>query len=180
MADGKLDVLAALIDQTTNYYEHTGIQSVARAVILAAQAQIQAEPEPEPLKQMSPNRPATDGAATAEFQVGQTVEVWDEEEEDWFEAKVLEVSNREGYYVHYAGYDAEDDEWVDEEELRSPPAGDLDDWGFAIGQTVKVWDEDEEEWYTATIRQAEAGEYFVHYRGYGSADDEWVDVEEML
>ncbi|QDV33964.1 hypothetical protein [Tautonia plasticadhaerens] len=35
-AEGKLDYLAAFIDVSTNYYEHTGIQSVARSLILRA------------------------------------------------------------------------------------------------------------------------------------------------
>lgn len=34
IADDNLDFVAAFLDQTTNYFEHTGIQSVARAIIL--------------------------------------------------------------------------------------------------------------------------------------------------
>ena len=32
-SDDKLDYVAAFLDLTTNYYEHTGIQSVARSLI---------------------------------------------------------------------------------------------------------------------------------------------------
>lgn len=39
-AEGKLDVAAALLDVTTNPFEHTGIQSVARRVISRAYAEI--------------------------------------------------------------------------------------------------------------------------------------------
>lgn len=35
-SDDKLDFVAAFLDQTTNYYEHTGIQTVARRLILNA------------------------------------------------------------------------------------------------------------------------------------------------
>ena len=35
-ADSKLDYLAAFLDMSTNYYEHTGIQTVARNLILRA------------------------------------------------------------------------------------------------------------------------------------------------
>lgn len=38
--DDKLDYLAAFFDMSTNYYTHTGIQSIARTAILAAQGQI--------------------------------------------------------------------------------------------------------------------------------------------
>ncbi|MBW4507459.1 MAG: hypothetical protein KME64_13240 [Scytonematopsis contorta HA4267-MV1] len=36
IADNNLDFVAAFLDQTTNYYEHTGIQTVARSLILKA------------------------------------------------------------------------------------------------------------------------------------------------
>ena len=36
IADDKLDYLAAFIDLTTNYFEHTGVQTVARRLILQA------------------------------------------------------------------------------------------------------------------------------------------------
>jgi hypothetical protein len=39
-AGNKLDYLAAFLEMTTNYFEHTGIQSVARATITRAVAEI--------------------------------------------------------------------------------------------------------------------------------------------
>jgi hypothetical protein len=38
-ADSKLDYLAAFLDMSTNYYEHTGTQTVARNLILRAAEQ---------------------------------------------------------------------------------------------------------------------------------------------
>lgn len=38
--DGKLDYVAALLDMTTNYYEHTGTQSVARSLIVRAMGEV--------------------------------------------------------------------------------------------------------------------------------------------
>jgi hypothetical protein len=40
VADDKLDYVAAFLDMTTNYYEHTGIQTVARRLIDRAYAEI--------------------------------------------------------------------------------------------------------------------------------------------
>ena len=39
IADHKLDYLAAFLDMTTNYYEHTGTQTIARSLILRAAEQ---------------------------------------------------------------------------------------------------------------------------------------------
>jgi hypothetical protein len=41
VADSKLDYLAAFLDMSTNYYEHTGTQTVARNLILRAAQQTQ-------------------------------------------------------------------------------------------------------------------------------------------
>jgi hypothetical protein len=40
IADDKLDYLAAFIDVSTNYYEHTGTQTLARRLIERAVAEI--------------------------------------------------------------------------------------------------------------------------------------------
>jgi hypothetical protein len=40
IADDKLDYLAAFIDVSTNYYEHTGTQTLARRLIERAIAEI--------------------------------------------------------------------------------------------------------------------------------------------
>lgn len=39
-ADDKLDYLAAFLDVSTNYYEHTGTQTLARRLIERAAAEI--------------------------------------------------------------------------------------------------------------------------------------------
>ena len=38
--EGKLDYVAAFLDMTTNYYEHTGTQSIARSLISRAAGEI--------------------------------------------------------------------------------------------------------------------------------------------
>ncbi|NES69186.1 MAG: hypothetical protein F6K24_30140, partial [Okeania sp. SIO2D1] len=40
IADDKLDYLAAFLDLTTNYFEHTGTQTVARRLILQAAEEV--------------------------------------------------------------------------------------------------------------------------------------------
>lgn len=179
IADDNLDFVAAFLDQTTNYYEHTGIQTVARKVILQAHTLVKAEKAAESHQLpsvISVGAIAASGDET--YAVGQTVEVWDEEEEDWYEATVLK-SERNEYFVHYAGYGSSDDEWVDPEDVRSRNLAASDRNGYAVGQKVKVWDDDEEEWYTATILKTQGNQYFIHYLDYDSSYDEWVDNDEI-
>ncbi|MCC0176503.1 hypothetical protein I4641_05860 [Waterburya agarophytonicola K14] len=40
LADGKLDYLAAFLDGSTNFFEHTGIQTVARKLIIQANKEV--------------------------------------------------------------------------------------------------------------------------------------------
>ncbi|MEC4803354.1 MAG: BON domain-containing protein [Jaaginema sp. PMC 1079.18] len=58
IADDNLDFVAAFLDQTTNYYEHTGTQTVARSVIQKAYEEVK-------LQQPSPTPTAAPQAATA-------------------------------------------------------------------------------------------------------------------
>lgn len=53
-----------------------------------------------------------------------------------------------------------------------------DENGYAIAQKVKVWDEDEEDWFSAIIDKTQGQQYFVQYVGYESYD-EWVDLDEI-
>lgn len=69
IADDKLDFVGAFLDQTTNYYEHTGIQTVARSLILRAWEEVQQEqPQSQPAvaqasqsASIPPERLGTDG-----------------------------------------------------------------------------------------------------------------------
>jgi hypothetical protein len=172
LADDNLDFVAAVLDQTTNYYEHTGIQTVARRVILQAHTLIKAEP-------VSVSNPPSTVSSDGEYRLGQTIEVWDEEEEDWYQATIEKIKKNE-YFVHYEGYGSSDDEWVDAEDIRSRDRGKSDDNGYAVGQKVKIWDDEEEEWYSAIIRESRNHQYFVHYLDYDDSYDEWVDSDDLV
>ncbi|MBD2664592.1 TUDOR [Richelia sinica FACHB-800] len=176
LADDNLDFVAAFLDQTTNYYEHTGIQTVARSLILKAHALVKEE-----IKQDAPK--ATPNAAgngtSASFAVGATVEVWDEDDEDWYEATIKQIKGKE-YFVHYTGYGSSDDSWIDEDDIRIRNHEAADKNGFAVGQKVKCWDDDEEEWYSAIIQEIRKGQYFIRYVDYDSSYDEWVDADDIV
>ena len=177
IADDNLDFVAAFLDQTTNYYEHTGIQTVARHLILQAYPLVKAELEQE--KQTSPGSSASaDKSGGDVYAVGETVEVWDEDDEDWYQATILKVKKNE-YFVNYVGYGSSEDDWIDASDVRSRDHSSSDDNGYAVGQIVKVWDDDEEEWYSATIKESRGDQYFVHYIDYDSSYDEWVDLDEI-
>ncbi|MGB3642466.1 MAG: agenet domain-containing protein [Rivularia sp. (in: cyanobacteria)] len=167
IADDNLDFVAAFLDQTTNYYEHTGIQTVARKLILQAHTLVKAEIKAMPKRQ--DNRLATNTASASAYMytVGQTIEVWDSEEGDWYKATIEKIAEKE-FFVSYIGESSSSDEWVDEEDVRVRDLTFSDDNGYAIGDKVKVWDEDEEEWFSAIIGKTQNQQYFVQYVGYDS------------
>jgi hypothetical protein len=178
IADDNLDFVAAFIDQSTNYYQHTGIQTVARKVILQAQDSVKSELHPTIPSVNSNPSSASVASSSTQYTVGQTIEVWDGEEEDWYEATVQKVKETE-YFVHYMGYGSSEDEWVDAGDVRVRDHGTTDDNGYAIGQKVKVWDEDQEEWYSAIIEKTEGNQYYVNYIDYDDSHNEWVDADEI-
>jgi hypothetical protein len=171
IADDNLDFVAAFLDQTTNYYEHTGIQTVAYSLITQAHILVKQE--------IPQNSLSTAKVDNSQYAVGKTVEVWDEEDEDWYSATIEKVKGDE-FFIHYAGYGSSDDEWVGPDDLRIRDKASSDDNGFAVGVKVKVWDDDNEEWYSATINEIRGQQYFVHYVDYDSSYDEWVDLEEIV
>lgn len=176
IADDNLDFVAAFLDQTTNYYEHTGIQTVSRRLILQAHSLVKAEIEQE--KQGSPQTSTSTGQSGGVYAIGQNVEVWDEDDEDWYQATILKTKKNE-YFVNYVGYGSSDDDWVDASDVRIRDRSASDDNGYAVGQIVKVWDDDNEEWYSATIEKIQGNQYFVHYLDYDSSYDEWVDLDDI-
>ncbi|MBD2594358.1 hypothetical protein H6G74_08440 [Nostoc spongiaeforme FACHB-130] len=180
IADDNLDFVAAVLDQTTNYFEHTGIQTVARTIILQAHTLVKAEIAEEAKKpQKQDTASATKSKSdTSQYAVNSTVEVWDEEDEEWYKATIQKIKDDQ-FYINYIGYGSSSDEWVGEQDIRIRDIESSDDNGFAVGQKVKCWDDENEEWYTATIEEIRGQQYFVHYAGYDSSYDEWLDLEEI-
>ncbi|MEA5569507.1 agenet domain-containing protein [Calothrix sp. UHCC 0171] len=179
-ADDNLDFVAAFLDQTTNYYEHTGIQTVARHLILQAHTLVKAEiaAAPKPTHDTLASNASAANSDSDKYAVGQTIEVWDSEEEDWYRATIEKIAAQQ-FFVSYVGQGSSNDEWVDEEDIRIRDRNSIDENGYAIGQKVKVWDEDEEDWFSAIIGKAQGQQYFVQYVGYDSSYDEWVDLDEI-
>ncbi len=171
IADDNLDFVAAFLDQTTNYFEHTGIQTVARKLILQAHTLVKQEIQPEPAKPLLQNN-------ITQHRVSEKVEVWDEEEEDWYEASIEKVQDDQ-YFIHYIGYGSSYNEWVGEDDIRTGDYAATDDNGYAVGKKVKRWSEDEETWYTATSEKIQGHQYFIHYIGYDSSYDEWVNADDI-
>jgi RNA binding activity-knot of a chromodomain/Agenet domain len=176
IADDNLDFVAAFLDQTTNYYQHTGIQTVARKLIEQAYASVKEEiksQEQKPRQDVSSN-----GDSNRGYSVRQSIEVWDGEEEDWYEATIEKIKDNQ-YFVSYVGYGSSYDEWVDEDDIRVRDRASSDDNGYALSDKIMVWDEDNEDWYSATIEKIQGQQYFVHYIDYDSSYDEWVDLDEI-
>lgn len=177
IADDNLDFVAAFLDQTTNYYEHTGIQTIARSLILQAHASVKAEIQQQPQKPIQDISVAANSNSN-EYAVSKAVEVWDNDDGDWYQGTIEKIQNDQ-YFIHYIGYGSTYDEWVGEDDIRIRALNSSDNNGFAIGQKVKCWDDEQEDWYSATIENIQGQQYFVHYIGYDSSYNEWVDLEEI-
>lgn len=174
IADDNLDFVAAFLDQTTNYYEHTGIQTVARSLILRSHALVKEEIQQQPQKSVRD----VSSSDSNQYAVSNTVEAWDNDDEDWYQGTIEKIQNDQ-FFIHYVGYGSSYDEWVGEDDIRIRALSSSDDNGFTVGQKVKCWDGDQEAWYSATIENVQGQQYFVHYVGYDSSYDEWVDLEEI-
>jgi len=181
IADDNLDFVAAFLDQTTNYYEHTGIQTVARSVILQAYTLVKEEIKQEaqkPIQDVSSAAKSDVKSDNSQYAVSKTVEIWDGDEEDWYQGTIEKIQGDQ-FFIHYLGYGSSYDEWVGEDDIRTRDLRSADDNGYAVGQKVKCWDDDQEAWYSATIQQIQGHQYFLRYIGYDSSYDEWVDSDEI-
>jgi hypothetical protein len=186
IADDNLDFVAAVLDQTTNYYEHTGIQTVAERLILQAYTLVKEEIKQQAAlaAQTTPKTPTTPSDSSVvskeigEYLLNQKVEVWSEDDEDWYEATIQKVKERE-YFIHYVGYGSSDDEWVNVNNIRTRNLEKVDDNGYGVGMKVKCWDNEEEDWYTAVIEKVEGHQYYLHYLDYDSSYNEWVDLDDI-
>ena len=91
----------------------------------------------------------------------------------WFQANIVETRDSE-FKVHYAGWGAELDEWVDAGRLRPLAASS----GLTVARVSNVGDRVQVQWrggwYPATVLAVAPTGYQVHYDGYGAQWDEWV------
>jgi hypothetical protein len=156
VADDSLDFVAAFIDQTTNYYEHTGIQTVARSVILKAYEAVKNEPQP------SKNQ-APETVATGDFKVGQLVDALSEDY--WYAGSIREIQGNLCLIRYLYDNDPNEDEWLPQTNLR--PAGSK----YKVGDDIEVLYSDGE-WYEAEILEIDGDTYLVEYTDEDFYDDE--------
>lgn len=162
IADDKLDFVAAFLDQTTNYYEHTGIQTVARSLILAAYESVKNESEastPDSSSQASGSQASGNG----EFKVGQLVDVLSEDY--WYAGTVRELQGNLCLIRYLYNNDPSDDEWIAQTNLA--PAGS----NYEVGDEIEVLYSDGE-WYEAEIKKIKGDTYLVEYTDENFYDDE--------
>ena len=115
------------------------------------------------------------GAAAAQvaWGIGDPVEVsW---QGAWYDGRVLDA-RCDLFKVHYEGWGAEWDEWVEPDRLRrmapKTPAR-----GWRVGDRPEVrW---QGSWYPGEVLVERAGLLKVHYTGWGPEWDEWVEPERL-
>lgn len=96
--------------------------------------------------------------------VGRRVEVRSDGE--WYKARVIDA-DADQLLVHYYGWEASDDEWVTEQQIRkSTPIQ------YPTGSKVEVrW---KGEWYPATVVALRGGVHYIAYDDFGEEWNEWV------
>jgi|WetSurMetagenome_2_1015567.scaffolds.fasta_scaffold223026_2 hypothetical protein len=96
------------------------------------------------------------------YSVGDIVEVkW---KGCWYQASILDTNSSNLYKVHYCGLESSDDEWVGTIRLRNGY--------YKTGDNVQVlW---KGKYYAAKILSVNGFNYKVHYSGYDSKWDEWI------
>jgi hypothetical protein len=131
------------------------------ATSLAISAGVSARPKSKP-----PTAPA--GAASQ----ARAVEVlWGG---SWWAAETLESKNGQTK-IHYSGWGSEWDEWVDASRLRSAFHPALKN--PKAGQKIEV--EWHGSWWAAEIVEARSGFFKIHYAGWGSEWEEWIEQNRM-
>jgi hypothetical protein len=160
VADDSLDFVAAFIDQTTNYYEHTGIQTVGRSLILKAYELVKNEPSPSSDSSSSQKNQESSG----EFKVGQLVDALSEDY--WYAASIREIQGNLCLVRYLYNNDPNDDEWIPQKNLS--PAGSK----YKVGDDIEVLYSDGE-WYEAEILEIDGDTYLVEY-----TDEEFYDDED--
>lgn len=157
VADDSLDFVAAFIDQTTNYYEHTGIQSVARSLILKAYELVKSDPQ-------SSSDSNSKSSQSGDFKVGQLVDVLSEDY--WYAGSIRETEGKLCLIRYLYDNNPSEDEWIKKKHLR--PAGSK----YKVGDEIEVLYSDGE-WYEAEILEIKGDTYLVEY-----TDEEFYDDED--
>ena len=103
--------------------------------------------------------------------IGERVEVLSGGE--WYKARIIAADAKTGTYkVHYYGWEASDDEWVEPSQIRATSVT-----TYTIGETVAVkWQGD---WYPAIIQGVQGNLHLIHYVDYDATWDEWVGPRRM-
>ena len=106
-----------------------------------------------------------------DVRIGERVEVYTEGE--WYKARIIGANAKNGAYkVHYYGWEASDDEWVNPNQMRTASVTE-----YTIGETVEVkW---HDKWYPAVIQGVQGNLHLIQYVDYAATWDEWVGSRRM-
>jgi len=86
----------------------------------------------------------------------------------WYPGQIIETRG-DSFHVRYAGWSASYDEWVDRSRLRQAPNTDSPQVDIYWGGS----------WYPGVIVEQRRGSYLVHYNGWSTTFDEWVDADRL-
>ena len=96
--------------------------------------------------------------------IGEHVEAFTANE--WYKGVIVD-SKTSAFKIHFYGYGASEDEWIDAKNIRRATLVQ-----YKKGTSVEVkW---QKSWYPATIIDVRDGSHLITYKGFDSTWDEWV------
>lgn len=98
----------------------------------------------------------------------------------WYAATVTKAKDNK-CYIHYDGYRNSWDEWVGADRIKIVEATKTKriskSSSYEVGEAVMVkW---KSKWWPAHILKAKADRWYIHYDGYRSSWDEWVESKRI-
>lgn len=118
--------------------------------------------------------------AFGQFKVGDVAEGL-ETDGKWYKVDILKVEPGK-YFIHWQGFDKRYDRWIEVNKVRA--IGQASGSGNSGGGKFKVGDvaeglETDGKWYKVDILKAEEGRYFIHWQGFGTQYDRWIEATKI-
>lgn len=105
------------------------------------------------------------------FNPGDQVMAFETDDALWYKATILE-SEYARHKIHWEGFAAEYDEWIDDDYLWK------EGQAFLVGDKIQGMETDGK-WYNLKVLKIDGDKYFIHWGGYDSQYDRWISYDSL-
>jgi hypothetical protein len=107
------------------------------------------------------------------FSTGDQVMAFETDDALWYKATILETEYAR-HKIHWEGFAAEYDEWIDEDYLWK------EGQPFLIGDKIQGMETDGK-WYNLKVLEinSEKSKYYIHWGGFSSDYDRWISSDSL-